>query len=611
MVVLGLSMRAFAISLPVPQGTFPISINERGEAAGYCVDSIAVAHGFIRDARGRITIFDSPEASPRQRQGTFVSGINNVGTIVGYYIDSNLLRHGFVRDPSGAFTTLDAPGAGVGLGPPIMGHPELRSGQGTVASAVNDEGTITGYFYDAKNVKHGFLRDKLGTFVTFEVPGSAGTTPESINNSGEVTGTYDDPPKVSGNWVGWKCSSGPCSYKAGAVHSFLRDANGTITACDMPGAAMCASVTVGGSRVGHNLDANRTFHGFIRDEHGAVTMFDAPCEGNSVVITSVSPLVAGATEAITIKGRRFGSYPSSTDPREVYIAIDDSALGRGCMENPTLGNGERDPLRVGRLTDAEIEVTGFGWPAKGRCPFHAGDQVKIYVSNAQTGAGPARYELTVGSTSKDLTPPRIASVTAVYPRADQTFIIKGEGFGTHPTDQDSAYLEILNETASWISRRAGSWLAGRAVRTPRGFDPITLRIGRWTPNEIEVTGFGGAYGTGNRTLNAGDQIKVKVWNAQTGAGPAVMTGEIGRYSSLLSGSPPTLSAHVQSINSNGTVVVNGVDTAHADQGVETTGLQWGRAHVSAEMIPRDRDEADEFIYASMGPRSRERGNLTG
>ena len=28
-------------------------------------------------------------------------------------------------------------------------------------------------------------------------------------------------------------------------------------------------------------------------------------------------------------------------------------------------------------------------------------------------------------------------------------------------------------------------------------------------------------------LNAGDQITVKVWNAQTGAGPAVMTGEIG------------------------------------------------------------------------------------
>ncbi len=408
MVVLGLSMRTLAISLPVPQGTFPTAIDERGEIGGYCVDSIAVAHGFVRDARGRIMVFDSPEAGQRQRQGTFVAGINNVGTIVGYYIDSNRLHHGFVRDPSGAFTRLDAPGAGVGLahfGPPIIGHPELISGQGTLASSVNDGGTITGHFIDAKGVTHGFLRDKHGTFLTFDVPGSVGTHPQSINNSGEVTGTYNDPPKVSGDWgMGWRCSSGPCSYSAGAVHGFLRDAEGTITTCDMLGAGKCTSVTDGGPRVGYNVAGNGTVYGFIRDEHGALTMFDAPCEGKSIVITSVSPLVEGATKAITIKGRRFGSYQSSTDPREVHIVIDDLAPGRGCGAAPTLGNGEGGPLQVARWTDDEIEVTGFRWPSKGRCPFHAGDQVKISVWNAQNGAGPARYELTVDSTSKDLDP---------------------------------------------------------------------------------------------------------------------------------------------------------------------------------------------------------------
>lgn len=41
------------------------------------------------------------------------------------------------------------------------------------------------------------------------------------------------------------------------------------------------------------------------------------------------------------------------------------------------------------------------------------------------------------------------------------------------------------------------------------------------------------------------------------------------YSALLSGSPPTLSASIQSINSNGTVVVDGVDTAQP-----TTSFQW-------------------------------------
>ena len=127
LVVLGLSMRTFAISFPYPKGAFPQAINIHGEVAGYCIDSVAVAHGFVRDALGRIAIFDAPGAGARQRQGTFVADINNAGAVVGYYIDSNRLHHGFVRDSNGVITELDAPGAGVGLGPPVMGHPELLS----------------------------------------------------------------------------------------------------------------------------------------------------------------------------------------------------------------------------------------------------------------------------------------------------------------------------------------------------------------------------------------------------------------------------------------------------------------------------------------------------
>jgi len=553
-----------------------------------------------------MTVFDAPGAGPLQRRGTFVTDINNVGTIVGYYIDDHLVHHGFVRDRDGTFTKLDAPGAGVGLVPPVMvGHPELISGQGTLASSVNDAGTITGYFIDAKNIKHGFLRDKLGTFLTFDVPGSGGTVPQSINQSGEVTGTYDGPPRVTDG-------------RSGAVHGFLRDANGKITSLDVPGAKtafwepnqqgtypqtinengvivgwynqtdggfirdargayttfsmpesalhpaasvgeeqitacylgkkgsppgptrhdngalttvnpaalgpgryhgiICWSIADGGRLVGHFGDQERACRGFVRDEHGALTEFDAPCEGNSVAITSVSPLVAGATDSITIKGRHFGSYRPPTDPRERYIVIQASAPDRLCLDDladdMTRGNVREGALRVARWTDTEIEVTGFSWPAKGICRFHAGDHVTIGVWNAQTGAGPAHYEFTVGSTSKDLTPPLITSVTPVLPGADQTFIIKGQGFGTPPTDYDSDYLDIENKTVNWISRRA----------TPppdaTGFEWITVRVARWTPNEIEVTGFGGAYGKNHWTLNGGDKITVEVWNPQTGAGPA-------------------------------------------------------------------------------------------
>ena len=37
--------------------------------------------------------------------------INNFGEITGYYEDANNVFHGFVRSPEGKFTTFEAPGA--------------------------------------------------------------------------------------------------------------------------------------------------------------------------------------------------------------------------------------------------------------------------------------------------------------------------------------------------------------------------------------------------------------------------------------------------------------------------------------------------------------------
>jgi hypothetical protein len=518
----GLPMRTFGRSLPVPRGTFPKAINRHREVAGYCVDSVAVAHGFVRDANGRITVFDAPGASSLQRRGTFVTSINNVGTVVGYYIDNNLLHHGFVRSKDGTVVILDTPGAGTGLGPVPMGHPELRFGQGTLVSGVNDSGTITGHFVDSDNVQHGFLRDTQGNFITFDVPGSGGTVPENINDSGEVAGTYNDPPIVINN-------SQIHFYRSGAVHGFRRDSDGAITFLDaaertrLPDLdihpndsngreVVTASNEDGATFVGYYFsERNRTYRGFMRDEHGALTVFDAACEDNVPVITSVSPFIAGVTDAITIKGQRFGNYQPSPSPRNGRIGIEDSSPGRGCSADAITGENRKGWLQVTRWTDTEIVVAGFSSFSATPCPFRAGDRVSISVSNAETGVGPAHFELTIGSMSKDLTPPHIASVTPVYPRAHQTFIIKGEGFGMQPTDQDSDYLEILDETVSWGARRA------TVGATSGGF--ATLSVGRWTPNEIEVTGFGGAYGTNHWTVNGGDQIKISVWNPQTGAGP--------------------------------------------------------------------------------------------
>ena len=73
------------------------------------------------------------------------TSINAVGGITGYYQDAKNVLHGFVRGPGGAIRTFEAPGAGTG------------AYQGTYASSINTAGLITGNYSDAKNVLHGFL----------------------------------------------------------------------------------------------------------------------------------------------------------------------------------------------------------------------------------------------------------------------------------------------------------------------------------------------------------------------------------------------------------------------------------------------------------------------
>jgi hypothetical protein len=109
-----------------------------------------------------ITTFDAPGAGTGPGQGTLPFAINPAGPITGYYIDAGDARHGFLRTRNGSITTFDAPGAGTG------------PGQGTTAFSINPEGAIAGRYSDASDVFHGFLRTPDGAITTFDVPG-AGT----------------------------------------------------------------------------------------------------------------------------------------------------------------------------------------------------------------------------------------------------------------------------------------------------------------------------------------------------------------------------------------------------------------------------------------------------
>ena len=236
------------------QGTFALSANLFAAVAGYDLDASNVFHGFLRRADGRILVFDAPGADTTEDDfnGTFPAGINDAGLIAGYYIDASNVSHGFLRSPSGSFTTFDAPGAGT------------APGQGTIVHGLNLQGSIVGSFLGA-NTYQGYVRTPEGKFKTFAAPGACnmsvdegchGTGAWNINFFGTIVGPYED---TSGNFV---------------AHTFVRSSDGRFMTFEVPGSSMQAGQgTLPASLSGLNdfgaitglyYDANNVFHGFLR-----------------------------------------------------------------------------------------------------------------------------------------------------------------------------------------------------------------------------------------------------------------------------------------------------------------------------------------------------------
>lgn len=249
-------------------GTFATSINDRGTITGYYIDTNDVAHGFVRTPKGMFTTFEAPGAdtTPGSYNGTAPIVINNREEITGSYYDANGISHGFLRSPEGEFVTFDVPGAG---------------GYGSVPQALNREGAIVGYYSDANYLTHAFLRRPDGTFKTWVGPGSCtggnpagcyGSAAFNINAFGTIAGGYED---NSGNFVN---------------HDYVRSPGGGITTFDAPGAGTglyqgsgCPGCSAGlnqwGAIAATYIDANSVQHGFLRSPDGKFTTFDAPGAG--------------------------------------------------------------------------------------------------------------------------------------------------------------------------------------------------------------------------------------------------------------------------------------------------------------------------------------------
>jgi hypothetical protein len=68
----------------------------------------------------------------------------------------------------------------------------------TFATAMNPAGQITGYFQDASNITHCFLREGDGTITTFDIAGSPGCSAWPISPSGQIAGNSIDNSIIGG-----------------------------------------------------------------------------------------------------------------------------------------------------------------------------------------------------------------------------------------------------------------------------------------------------------------------------------------------------------------------------------------------------------------------------
>jgi probable HAF family extracellular repeat protein len=236
-------------------------VNDSGEVVGAYQPTARQIDGFLFNG-GIYTALNDPSAtvsnSDQVQDGTIATGINDAGTVVGYYT------------------------AGVGFGPgqSVKGfvyngstYTTIQVGGETQTKPmdINDNGAIVGDVVGSNGAVQGFLKN--GNSITaINVAGASATHATGINDSGEIVGYY-----ISSN---------------GIAHGFL-DVNGTFTTLDDPDAVgqgaqgtFAEATNDAGQIVGFYTDQAGREHGFIY-ANGAWANFDDP-SANETLATGIS-----------------------------------------------------------------------------------------------------------------------------------------------------------------------------------------------------------------------------------------------------------------------------------------------------------------------------------
>src|SRR6516162_6885745 len=174
-----------------------ISITAITLSAALAIPPLLAAQDSQDRNQSKFVTFDVPGAGTGSGQGTFPVSNDVSRSVTGYYLDASNVYHGFVRALDGTITTFDAPHAGAG------------TYQGTFPVAINPSGAIAGVYHDTDDVIHGFLRTPDGSFTEFDAPG-ADTSPglgtivagvDGITPAGVIAGFYVDSSNVAHGYL--------------------------------------------------------------------------------------------------------------------------------------------------------------------------------------------------------------------------------------------------------------------------------------------------------------------------------------------------------------------------------------------------------------------------
>src|SRR5581483_3301028 len=313
----------------VPSSTADAVIQVPGTYAITSTQNNEVAQLDINNSSATLTI----------AQGTFTDdgALNSVGTID---LDGSTLvvngiatggtttiKNGSALKFSGAsnvnvafqapykFTTLAEPSEGTG---------------GTIASGINNQGEIVGYYQDTNGVYHGFLYSN-GSYIPLDDPSAQWTQALGINNRGDVVGTYWD--SSAQNYYGFLYSgtqyttiADPSGYfgrpnLGGSVSTGIND-DGVIVGHFANGAVNQGYVYSGGTFTTLDYPGAESTELYGLNDHGQIVgrYYPAPSYGFEYANGGYTPLIFpsgnfkgySSASSINNQGDVAGSYQDIT-----------------------------------------------------------------------------------------------------------------------------------------------------------------------------------------------------------------------------------------------------------------------------------------------------------